>query len=1457
MVILDAISLDLDKQTEHLATDWVVSSDPDFADKDSPDGSNIVLQSLDNYTDKLQILFSENLDPNITYYAKARALLTTGWTAWGNVEVFKVRNNTDLGPQDVFPTRVAIPQIKTYRMVTDSGTGIAEGIQSTVPDANKKPIVTDQPTPGQLAGTGDDQEFNDNYTVDELLEFIQPGEHDLTLFEIWATGFQVYGNARHIATSWWIENREGKIVWSSLVNRLSRTKLMVKDIILKSNEIYRVRVVFHTNSNDVSQIGTYTIVTGGCEDIALVTYLDQVASNRELTLQIEWMEGVNQVQWEIFNLDLGLVTSIWKKISTTIVQDLPANTLEHNKNYLLRIRTNLSKCYKYIPFITTTVTDESPDDTPTPILVYPTDVTIGVDGNQLLFVESVATNITFVNEGKEFFSFNNLSKTITGIKEGSGWLYVRAKMNGYAENIQKVLVTVKAKGTVGGGGSATDAFISVRPDTVNLKVGESKLMSVSTNTKNIIVTLDNEDAAVASVTDKVITITGLKDGKFKGIVVGTDVENSSIASAPISGTVIDDTANKPEPEPEKPKEYTLTVEPTSLALQAGKKSIVKVTTNAPLWDVRHTEGDFFTYKKLNLTQLEVTITGAGDGMMVIVASSETGDVKEVSVPISANLQLGKTTVQFDQAQYEAKINVETEIGFTSNITSQDEYNVTFTPEDLVELIQKKDKSFVIKPKYEAAGKTISVAMTAKKNNSLTTSFEETASGFTLKIPNIVYKVDEVIKLPVKANAQDTSANYEYTGGIQAEMSYLPPNPVKFTIYFKDGVTEGNYDFMSAVKENGDGAITGKTPGKVITDKNSPYVGFFPVEFLVKTGEGNTGYGNAESTTFNITAKAVISGITYLKEFTISQPTQYTLELNKNTLKVNEYVTDDTVIITSNSKKNITLNTSDPQVAYAEYKIVNNNKTIIVHSGVEGEAIITMTTQDPNGVNMVGTLTVTVGGGVKPVTAPMAGDSGFGVGVAPVELLKRYNLTPLEAPTPGGKDKDGKPLTSSKYGNPEHENYGNYKDEYDNIMVFIPKMYFYYDNSSAEFTKVKSKILDKTDPWLVKASYTQDNMYFLDRCFINGGVEIDGIFLDKYSTSFGTKQKDGVDIPLSVKTAPMDAKKIIGKKTKYKDKVVTLSANDKAPYYVSVPKNRNSHSSWVDVYVFYLLYKIAKADYDAHLALGTESTHPWYQLPYHLPKVAHTLVNSTKEVTDPLYAHNSSGNGAYCLLGRWNIAMGLFDVPGKYSTIKKKQLYTYKITTDRSAINAENILNTDLYDKVSFPEWKDDRVNKQNMYKIAGKGLSGPVYYPATTISDINYILSSLMLTSYTNDIEYIDVSWTEDNIMKPDPRTRIVLNGKDSTIACIAHVGGSGEFSTYLQTDVDNNNILAIANTEYMSRICIIPNSGTTVNYTQITEEIIPSQTDDVNNGQGTTTPDTGTGGEVTPPEGAEVPNTN
>lgn len=383
MVILDILSLELDNDNEHIATDWEVSDDISFR--------NILLSSYENYKDKKTIIFPNNLDVDRTYYGRARALLKTGWTEWGNVDIFKAINNIDLKPQDIFPTRVSIPRINTYRMVTDTGYDITNTIDyKPNPDTNNPnhpDILNKDPHPDNVNNVGANTIYSGN-NVDDIVELIDPNHHDISLFTIKVEGYQVIGNAKHIATSYWIENRDGDVVWSSLLDRYNLHSIHVKDVFLKKDQFYRIRVTYHTNSNDVSQIGTYSLVTGQNENIKLLSYLDQVNHTIDNELYLEYRPGVNDITWEILQYNLGNITSVWSNRTSTIKTVIPKNTLTNNGNYVLRIRTNQSDTYTYIPFITSSETPVSSNDPATYLLVYPDEITMYVGETADVFIET-------------------------------------------------------------------------------------------------------------------------------------------------------------------------------------------------------------------------------------------------------------------------------------------------------------------------------------------------------------------------------------------------------------------------------------------------------------------------------------------------------------------------------------------------------------------------------------------------------------------------------------------------------------------------------------------------------------------------------------------------------------------------------------------------------------------------------------------------------------------------------------------------------------------------------------------------------------------------------------------------------------------------------------------------------------------------------------------------------------
>lgn len=113
-----------------------------------------------------------------------------------------------------------------------------------------------------------------------------------------------------------------------------------------------------------------------------------------------------------------------------------------------------------------------------------------------------------------------------------------------------------------------------------------------------------------------------------------------------------------------------------------------------------------------------------------------------------------------------------------------------------------------------------------------------------------------------------------------------------------------------------------------------------------------------------------------------------------------------------------------------------------------------------------------------------GRAGFGVGICPPDQLPA-DFTPL-----------------SGYTDPTNANYGNYQYIDGSIMVWIPKFYYriaHAENPTYGVHGVNSVDIRGIDVYASTAAANADE-YALHRAFIDGGVEKDGFFVDKYKIS---------------------------------------------------------------------------------------------------------------------------------------------------------------------------------------------------------------------------------------------------------------------------------------------------------------------------------------------------------------------
>ena len=304
MVILRIKELQLEEDKQHIATDWQVSDTLNF--------SNILLESIEDRNSLYTKIFHTNLDPKVQYYGRARALLSTGYTYWGNLDVFNVEDTVDIGRSEDMPTRVGIPIVNTFVGV--------------------KPC--------------------------DVLK------HDATAFTIVAGGFDVIGNATHKSTSWIIEDIYGNVVWCSLEDELNKESIFVENIILRADKVYRIKVMFHTTSDDASQIATKTIKVAGGSEIEIYTDLDLVYPSRPLDIRVFEVPGATKYTWEILSVLNGSTKVLWHEETTTPYVRLRAYALEPVKNYILRVKTDISNTYLYINILTQDFHSDDPAPTP-------------------------------------------------------------------------------------------------------------------------------------------------------------------------------------------------------------------------------------------------------------------------------------------------------------------------------------------------------------------------------------------------------------------------------------------------------------------------------------------------------------------------------------------------------------------------------------------------------------------------------------------------------------------------------------------------------------------------------------------------------------------------------------------------------------------------------------------------------------------------------------------------------------------------------------------------------------------------------------------------------------------------------------------------------------------------------------------------------------------------------------
>lgn len=289
MLFGELLELQINDQDEHIATTWEIATDRAF--------TNIIASSVDDTVNKLRIVF-DTLNPEAgrEYYGRARVRTRNrGWGNYKNIDIIEVEKEDAIESLYTLPSRIGIPSILT-----------------SCHDINNHSVV------------------------------------DFTLS---VQGFSVLSEAKHTATSWYVEDIERNVIWKSEFNMQNLTSIDISNIVLNTNSIYRFRACFHSDTNDISDCSSLTIKTVSEKNITLKIWLENklVSSVVDYTQLIEFIypfeEDMTDVYLSIVKMNSSssnstVFTTHLDKTNSTL--RIPAGTLATNSCYIVKYRSSTS-----------------------------------------------------------------------------------------------------------------------------------------------------------------------------------------------------------------------------------------------------------------------------------------------------------------------------------------------------------------------------------------------------------------------------------------------------------------------------------------------------------------------------------------------------------------------------------------------------------------------------------------------------------------------------------------------------------------------------------------------------------------------------------------------------------------------------------------------------------------------------------------------------------------------------------------------------------------------------------------------------------------------------------------------------------------------------------------------------------------------------------------------------------
>lgn len=272
-------ALQLDNPADLLKTKFELSDTRNF--------SNIISAS-ESSLHKYAVMFNVELDPSKTYYARARCMLTTGWTHYANLDVVDVKLSGLTGYKNsILPSRISTPIISTNSL---------------------------------------------------------QDKHDITNFKIFAKGFSRIGLSTHNKTIYYITDMNNTILWYS-ISDVNLNEIEVDNTILLEDEVYKINVIFGSSSEDYSQVASMTIATGGNTSIKYLSIRDMKLNN-DFNVRIEKRPDITELNVRLYKLETQI-----KKVTEFTANDfnfLISKEFISEGLFLLQIKSNLDTSYKNI-----------------------------------------------------------------------------------------------------------------------------------------------------------------------------------------------------------------------------------------------------------------------------------------------------------------------------------------------------------------------------------------------------------------------------------------------------------------------------------------------------------------------------------------------------------------------------------------------------------------------------------------------------------------------------------------------------------------------------------------------------------------------------------------------------------------------------------------------------------------------------------------------------------------------------------------------------------------------------------------------------------------------------------------------------------------------------------------------------------------------------------------------------